>query len=183
MDQENRVAELEAEVAGLKAKLSRKGRARPSLPLDERFWAKVEKTEGCWNWTGATNGNGTYGRCVVEVGPAPDYRVKNRPAHHVSWFLHYGEWPVYVMHLCDNGLCVRPDHLRQATHQENIADAVAKGRTARGERSGRAKLTMAQVEEIRRRYAAGGCSYRSLAEEYAVSHSTVKQAVLGRSYP
>lgn len=37
----------------------------------------------------------------------------------------------------------------------------------------RVKLTAAQKAEIRHRYLAGGCTLRSLAAEYGVSHKTV----------
>jgi hypothetical protein len=34
----------------------------------------------------------------------------------------------YVLHKCDVGGCVNPDHLWQGTPQENVQDAIAKGR-------------------------------------------------------
>lgn len=46
-----------------------------------------------------------------------------------------------VLHLCDNRGCVNPDHLRIGTQKCNMEDAVSKGRTAAGDRNGRAKLS------------------------------------------
>lgn len=84
-------------------------------PLSERFWAKVDKTEDCWLWTGSQikstkRTGGPYGR-ITEGGR----RGKLLLAHRVSFFLVHGWLPVApdtVDHACLNTLCVRPDHLR-----------------------------------------------------------------------
>jgi hypothetical protein len=39
-----------------------------------------------------------------------------------------------VLHRCDNPPCVNPDHLFVGTQQDNIADAMAKGRIPKGDR-------------------------------------------------
>lgn len=41
--------------------------------LGDRFWSKVDKTDGCWLWTGANNGEG-YGQIYV----VRRYRAKRR---------------------------------------------------------------------------------------------------------
>lgn len=89
------------------------------MTMEERFWAKVEKTDGCWTWTGSTfDAHGTgitrYGSFWVTSEKA------KRAAHRVSWLLAHGSWPEVVDHLCRNTLCVRPDHLRSVDHAENI---------------------------------------------------------------
>lgn len=50
---------------------------------------------------------------------------------------------------------------------------------ARGERAGGAKLTAEQVVAIRRRYAAGGVTQRTLAQEYGVSCALIAKIVQG----
>lgn len=59
-----------------------------------------------------------------------------------------------VMHLCDNRLCYRRDHLRVATYAENNADAWAKGRASppprlAGTRANGARLSRDQVRSVK----------------------------------
>lgn len=105
---------------------------------------KVEKTDGCWLWTGRLTAKG-YG----------DFSVKKKPvrAHRMSWNLFRGEIPLgmNVLHSCDNPTCVNPDHLFVGTQLANMHDMIAKGRkvVARGEQHGNSKLTVEQVAAIR----------------------------------
>lgn len=82
------------------------------VPLEERFWSKVEKTEGCWNWTAGKTHDG-YGT-IQAYG-------KVRRAHRLSYVMLKGMIPdgMSVDHICHNRACVNPDHLRLATHKQN----------------------------------------------------------------
>src|SRR5271165_4726377 len=93
----------------------------------KRFWDKVEKTDGCWNWKAYIGPDG-YGRF--------GFRGKIPGPHRVSWELSFGPIPdgLNVCHKCDNRRCVRPDHLFLGTDRDNILDCIRKGRrnTRRG---------------------------------------------------
>jgi hypothetical protein len=103
-------------------------------------------------------------------------------AHRVSYELHFGPIPdgQFVLHKCDNGFCVRPDHLFLGTQQDNVDDCVAKNRRNNGHLS-RAKLTREQVVECREAYVAGARIYL-LARRFGVDHSTMWQAVKGKTW-
>lgn len=132
--------------------------------LGERFWRHVRRgADGeCWPWT-ATKLRTGYG--TINTGDA----TRTALAHRVCWTLHHGAIPEgkHVLHTCDNPSCVNPRHLFLGTHQDNMRDKVAKQRHPRGERQGSAKLTTADVLDIRARRAAG-TPLAVLAAEYGL---------------
>lgn len=139
----------------------------------ERFWAKVEKSpDGCWMWTGTKNADG-YGIIFIDK--------KRYLTHRLSWEIHFGEIPVglFICHHCDIPGCARPDHLFLGTKKDNKQDAMKKGRHARGETSGRAKLTEEKVREIRKVYHDGGIGIIELGHLYSVSHMAISLAIRG----
>jgi hypothetical protein len=77
---------------------------------------------------------------------------------------------MFVLHSCDTPLCVNPEHLFLGTTDDNMKDMIAKGRSPAGERSGRAKLTAAQVSDIR----ASALTNAELAGVYPVSAETIR---------
>lgn len=148
--------------------------APPRLTPAERFWAKVDKRgpEHCWAWKGALNehGYGVFNPDGRHSGPT----VK---AHRFVLGLTSPKFRgVVVRHACDNPPCVNPAHLSTGTYADNAADMVTRDRHARGSRSGTAKLTEAQVSEIRIR-ATAGVLHRVLAAEFGVGRSTITRIV------
>ena len=141
-------------------------------PVEERFWPKVMKTDGCWIWIAGKKPQG-YG--AFENG---------RGAHRISWQIHFGPIPpgMCVMHICDNPSCVRPDHLTLGSKADNNADARAKGRNTRGERVGVSKLNAEMVRAIRARYAQGGVTYSEIAADYGVDFSNIAQVVKRKTW-
>ncbi len=84
-------------------------------PLAERFWAKVEKSDGCWTWTGANY----IGYGQISEGGRDGRLLK---AHRVAYELLVGPIPdgLDLDHLCRNPSCVNPAHLEPVTHRENL---------------------------------------------------------------
>jgi len=118
------------------------------LTARKRFYAKVQKTDTCWLWTGAKNPNG-YG----EFRPVSSRIISSWPvkAHRWAWQMAYGDIPdgAVVRHRCNHPACVNPQHLVLGTQIDNIADTVAQRRHAHGEKHGAARLSEADVLAIR----------------------------------
>lgn len=85
-----------------------------------RFWAKVRKTDGCWEWTAAK----------FHFGHG-EFRLNGKQvrASRVSYEMHTGPIPngLNVNHHCDNPSCVRPEHLYVGTQGENMRDRDSRG--------------------------------------------------------
>lgn len=162
------------------------------IPVEDRFWTKVTKSDACWLWNGARDEHG-YGLINIDG--------RNRRTHRIAYILTYGAIPdgLVVRHSCDTPACVNPDHLILGTQLDNIDDRNTRGRTAKGERAGykthpdrypdrkgerngRAKLTQTQVEEIRERYATGDIGARPLAAMYGVSRALIRLIVQGKAW-
>lgn len=125
---------------------------------------------GCWEWQGYRDRKG-YGR--PRIGKGVD------SAHRISYQLFVAEIPpgLCVCHKCDNPPCVNPEHLFLGTKADNNADMVAKGRHRsggchRGTSNGRAKLTEADVVQIRAA-AASGETKRAIARRYSMDESSI----------
>jgi len=151
----------------------------PTLTTEQqdRFWAKVDKTSspsGCWLWTAGKTSAG-YPEFVIDGSLFY--------AHRISYAMRHGATPdtKLLMHSCDIPACVNPLHLVPGSIQDNNQDCLAKGRNARGEANGSAKLTDAQVLAIRER-AANGDSIGDLCAEYSVNAENVRMIRLGKTW-
>jgi hypothetical protein len=158
---------------------------------EERFWARVERTDTCWLWRGHLTRLG-YGGLWVNY--------KYWSAHRYAWTLTRGAIPdrKHVCHSCDVRNCVNPEHLWLGTHSDNMRDMHAKGRASDnrgranplaghpGESNCKAKLTEADVQWIRANYYRGG--YRNplgqagMARRFDVTVSTIHGVVTGRTW-
>lgn len=83
-------------------------------PPEQRFWRKVEKTTGCWLWTGALSGGTGYGSFWADG--------RHVLAHRFAYEVEVGAIPegMQIDHLCRVRRCVRPDHLEAVSQRENI---------------------------------------------------------------
>lgn len=89
-----------------------------------RFFEMVtipDDIDQCWTWNGATTGHG-YGTISVDG--------KQTQTHRYAYELFVGRIPdgAVVMHSCDNPPCVNPRHLSAGSYQDNLTDAINKGR-------------------------------------------------------
>lgn len=136
------------------------GATRPSA---ERFWPKVQRGDGCWEWRGGYNTCG-YGSFW--------HNNKSTFAHRVAYELSYGTIPdgLWVLHRCDNRACVRPDHLFLGDRTDNVRDAAKKGRLVH-------RLSPTQRATIRARYADKSISQTDLAREYGVARTSIQQVL------
>lgn len=93
--------------------------------IADRFWSKVEKSDGCWLFKGCIGHEG-YGSFAYGDGP----QRKQFQAHRFAWILTNGSIPgdKLLLHHCDVRDCVNPDHLYLGTRVDNIQDAIKRGR-------------------------------------------------------
>ena len=149
-----------------------------------RFWAKVDKSGPvpkhrphlgrCWLWAAGVRGDG-YGAVAL-----PGH--KQMSAHRFSFTLEFGDpGELQVLHKCDVILCVRPSHLFSGTIDDNMADMVQKLRSNHGVDVNTARLTEADVFEVRHRYNSGERAV-DLALEFRVHDTTIWRAISGRTW-
>ena len=83
-----------------------------------------------------------------------------------------------VRHTCNNPLCINPEHLKCGTPEENTRDRKDAGTWPSGERNPMHKLTLHQVESIRKSKE----SRRALRERYSMSKSQIGKIIGGTSW-
>jgi hypothetical protein len=146
----------------------------------ERFWRSVDRRgpDECWEWKGdrISGEYGGYGRFWV----SPNRYNANRIAYKVATGIDPGQF--LIRHTCDNPPCCNPAHLLLGTPKDNIGDAVARGRIARGETGGTAKLTRATVLAMRAMYAAGGLTVEEVGEAHGAAKSAALKAISGQTW-
>ena len=127
----------------------------------ERFWGRVEKTDGCWLYRGVVNFEG-YGH----YGFKQDGKWHNYKAHRYAWLTSGRTIPA--------GMCL--------LH-------VARDRHARGERNKQNKLTAADVVAIRAAFwnngkkgVLGRSNAKELGKKYGVRPNTISNIAYGHAW-
>lgn len=136
----------------------------PAMPsVEERFFAKVQKTEMCWLWQASTDGKG-YGQMRI----TSDGVERLMQAHRLSYELFVGPIPegLVVDHICHVIKCVKPDHLRAVTHKQNMEH-----------RSGAAKHSKTGVRGVTLKRGKYRATIGHNGEHFTVGHfSTITEA-------
>ena len=117
----------------------------------------VDESTGCWNCTSHK----------PDIGKRGYFSCRLDGYHYLHRYMYaqqYGNIASedIIRHICDNSLCINPEHLLKGTHSDNVQDRVSRNRSAKGINHGRSKLTEYQVLEI--------------------YNSTMKQCELARKY-
>jgi hypothetical protein len=184
----------------------RKKTSKPCLHCAESCWGNrvycsnkctvldgIEKTKsGCWEWIKSKNPAG-YGifKNLDDRTQKPGNKMRGMLAHRASYILHKGKIPdgKFVCHSCDNRACCNPDHLFLGSAKDNARDALRKGKLAvhnltyrppKG-KSFNAKLTISDVEEIKRRISE---NHRvvEIAEDYFVTPQCIYSIKHGKTW-
>lgn len=155
--------------------------------LTEKFWINTDKNgpeiipgSRCWQWTGCIANSGKclpYGR----IGQGR----RTIMAHRLSYQIHRNqEIPegLFVCHKCDNPGCVNPEHLFLGTPLDNMMDRDSKGRQAKGERNGSAKINMAIARQIRQTDSEGEFTLAELSSRFGISVPQVSRILRNESW-
>jgi hypothetical protein len=169
---------------------------RTPVTIVERLTSQLRPAmNGCLEYIGSRSTKG-YGRIRIEG--------RYLAAHRVAYEAMVGPIPdgLWVLHRCDNPPCCNPKHLWIGTAEDNNRDRDLKGRHRHGTQPRRlrvtgkrgpytwsagtrakwfdanrrhtAKLTAAQVAEMRTRRGSEGLSHEKLAKLFGVSKSQAR---------
>ena len=168
------------------------------MTAEERFWSRADRSGGsdaCWPWLQSL-GSGGYGIWRIAIGRN---RTKTFRAHRMAWEMGNGAAippGIWVLHRCDNRPCCNPAHLSLGTRADNVADMVAKGRQAKGDRNssrsrpdklargstnGRAKLSESDCVRIRS-LRQSGVTLREIAGIFGINDSHVSRIAKGKRW-
>ncbi len=148
---------------------------RHRSPLEDYadwFWLQVRPVPStCWEWQRSKSSTG-YGHAR--------FNGRIRHAHIISWTLTYGIEPTkWILHSCDNRICVNPAHLREGSAAENTQDMIDRDRRKHCVLG--PKLKTDDVVKIRVRRASGE-SLKSIAASFGVTVQTISFTVNRRTH-
>ena len=143
--------------------------------LPARFWDKVEvQDSGCWEWQAGLDSNG-YGQFHLNERKHLSTRLALKDSGvNIQGFL--------VLHKCDNRLCVNTNHLYTGSQQDNMNDAMERGRLMKGETHVRATLTEEKVAAIRKERITNGTEYKDIADMFSVTKNAAWKAAIGLTW-
>lgn len=134
---------------------------------------RSHQENNCVLWDGAV---GSHGYGAIRINK------KVHLAHRVAFIISKGEIPQgkVLMHLCNNKLCINPDHLKLGTDAENLQHAY--DTSQRKQVSKGCRLMRQQAEEIREKYKSGKYLQKDLALEYGISEGYISNIIHFRAW-
>lgn len=144
---------------------------RPRLPLAERFWRLAERRgpDECWPWKGSAEFCVQTGEVETPIRAA--WRVQRGPIPEGH----------AVVSKCRPTVCVNADHLSTGPNGAQGALAGELGKALKGEQVGTARLTEAQVVQIRQ-HAHDWADITGFAHQFGVSASCVRNALIRKTW-
>ncbi len=145
--------------------------------LKNRLLKYSKKIGDCWEYKKRINPNG-YGLIKTRYG--------NKNASRAAWMAWKGEITkgLFVLHKCDNRLCINPDHLFLGTHQDNMNDMMQKNRQNKrpGEKHHTSIFMDEDIVEIRRLWDSGENTQASIARKYNAGIATIHNIVKRKTW-
>lgn len=143
------------------------------------FWkqVKIGHPDACWEWQGCSRkGKYRYGwarLCGIQI-----------TAHKAAFLIAGGALDdgTFICHKCDNPSCVNPRHLFPGTNTINLLDRDAKGRTAKGEGSGTARLKAADILAIRAAYIPYKFGCKQVAAKFGISQQHATEIITRKAW-
>ena len=132
--------------------------------------------DGCWISNFSVTNSG-YTQVSWSVGR----KQFQSTGHQISCRAAHGPKPfpeAQVRHKCHKRKCVNPKCLQWGTAKKNAQDRIDCGSQARGEKQGLSKVTGTEVMTMIQRVESGE-SRRSVAKEYGISHTALRQMLNG----
>lgn len=136
----------------------------------DRFmsWVTVAGPNDCWNWRASRIKKDWHGQWRNAAG-------QTELVHRAAWRLFKGDIPkgMFILHHCDNPICVNPSHLFMGSQSDNAKDMWQKRRAnpgiSIGEKHGMSKITADIVRAIRSSTESGV----ALAAKFGITATTV----------
>lgn len=139
--------------------------------LKDKLMSKVKYNGECIEWLGGRNSSNkfAYGRTY--------WKGRTLTTHRASYAAFNGAIPegAWVLHRCDNPICINPDHLYLGDRAQNSRDIVERNRHGG---SKLAKIREDQVDEIRK----SSLSNNELAAIYNVHRATIRRVRTNLNY-
>jgi len=137
------------------------------------IWEHVDKGPECWIWR----------RSPVTVRYLDNLTERRTTVQQLAWISTYGSVPegLCVIRACPSPGCVRPDHLMLGSKTAVSKVRNIYGHTARGESHGRARLSAADVYEIRR-LADSGHDVAEITRRFGISRSHALEIIMRRAW-